>query len=70
MFVLKKHLVLYVERHGYKFAAMFVTFVCITYFGLHIFIILPGTRYSSHEKKKLTKFVYFLKTTIYECSIC
>ena len=69
MFILKKHLALYVERLGYKFAAVFVTFVCITYFALQICIILPGTRSSSHEKKKLTKFVYFLKTTIYECSV-
>ena len=50
MFILKRHLTLYVKRFGYKFAAMFVTFVCITYFTLQICMILPGTRSSSHEK--------------------
>ena len=69
MFILKKHFALYVERLGYTFAAMFVTFVCITYFALQICIILPGTHSSSHEKKKLTKFVYFHKTTMYEYSL-
>ena len=57
------------KRLGYKFAAMFVTFVGITYLAFQICIILPVTRSSSHEKKKLTKFLYFLKTTKYECSI-
>ena len=32
-------------------------------------LILPGTRSSFHEEKKVTKFVYFLETTMYECSI-
>ena len=69
MFILKKHLAQYLERLGYQFAAVFVTFVCITYFASQICIILPGARSLPHEKKKLTKFVYFLKTTIHECSI-
>ena len=45
-----------------------VTFICISYFASQICIIL-GTRSSSHEEKKLTKFVYFLETTMYECFI-
>ena len=65
MFILKKHLVLYVERLGYKFAAMFVTFACITYFALQIFNPTKDTFLVSQEKK-LTKFVIFL---MYECSI-
>ena len=50
MFILKRHLALYVKRLGYKFAAMFAIFACITYFTLQICPISPGTRSSSHEK--------------------
>ena len=32
-------------------------------------LILTGRHSSSHKKKKLTKFVYFLETTMYESSI-
>ena len=32
-------------------------------------LILPETHSLSHEKKMVTKFVYFLETTMYECSI-
>ena len=35
---LKKYLALYVERLGYEFATMLVTFVCILYFALQICI--------------------------------
>ena len=38
--ILKKHLVLYVERLGYKFPAVFVTFLCIFYFALQICVNL------------------------------
>ena len=47
------------ERLGYEFASMLVTLVCISYFASQKFaLILPGTYSLSHEKKKLTKFVY------------
>ena len=43
----------------YEFATMLVTLVCISYFVSQEFaLILPGTYSSSHEEKKLTKFVY------------
>ena len=59
----KKHFPLYVERLGHDFAAMLVTFVFISYFASQdIFLISQGN-------KKLTKLVYFLETTKYECSI-
>ena len=51
MFILKKYLLLYVERLGYKFAAMFVTFVCITYFALQIFNPTKDTFLVSRERK-------------------
>ena len=44
---------------------LFLSLILLSKFEL----ILPGRNYSSHEKKKLTKFVYFLETTIYESSI-
>ena len=69
MFISKKHLALYVEGLGYELAAMFVTFFCITYFALQVCIILTRDMFLSPEKKKLTKFVYFVKTTMYECLI-
>ena len=36
MFILKKHLALYLERLKYEFATMLVTFVYISYFALQI----------------------------------
>ena len=68
IFSLKKHIVLHVERLGYEFADMFVTFVCISYFALQI-CIRPRTRFSSHKEKKVTKFVYFFETRMHECWI-
>ena len=38
MLILKRHLVLYVERLGYEFAAIFVKFVCISCFTSQICI--------------------------------
>ena len=56
---LKKYLVLYVERFGYEFVVMLVTFVCILYFALQICINpTRDTFLISRWKKKLTKFVY------------
>ena len=50
------HLALYDERLGCEFAAMFVTFLGISYFASQIRV----------NKKKLTKFRYFYETTMYE----
>ena len=47
---------LYVERLGYEFGTVLVTFVGISYFTSQFALILPGTN-SSSQKKKLTKFV-------------
>ena len=56
---LKKYLALYVERLGYEFVVMLVTFVCILYFALQICINpTRDTFLISRWKKKLTKFVY------------
>ena len=38
MFILKKYLALYVERLGYEFGTILVTFVGISYFALQICI--------------------------------
>ena len=51
MFILQKHLVLYVERPGYKLTAMFATFVCISYFALQICIDLI-MKYIPHLRRK------------------
>ena len=66
IFISKKHLVLYVERFGYEFAAMFVTFVCIFYFALQICINLTRNTFLVPREKK---FEFILETTMYECSI-
>ena len=56
-------------RLGYEFAATFVTFVCISYFALQIWVNLTREKFLVLGEKKLTKFVYFLETAIYESSI-
>ena len=53
IFVLKKRIVLHVERFGYE--SSYVCHICISYFFLQI-CIRPGTRSLSHKEKKLTKF--------------
>ena len=53
----------------YEFAAMFVTFVCISYFALQICVNLTRETFLVSLEKKLTKFVYFLETIMYESSI-
>ena len=71
MFILKKHFALYMERLDYEFAAMFVKFVCITYFASQICINLTRDTFlvSFHEEIKADKVCNFLETTMYEYSI-
>ena len=64
MLILRKHLALYVERLVYELAAVFVTFVCISDFVWKICIKLTRDTFSVSREKKLTKFSYFLKTTM------
>ena len=56
-------------RLGYEFAATFVTFVCISYFALQIWVNLTREKFPVSGEKKLTKFACFLETAIYESSI-
>ena len=59
---------LYVERLRYEFATclscLFVSLILLCRFVL----ILPGT-HLSQEKKKVTRFAYFLETLMYQSSI-
>ena len=56
-------------RLRYEFPAMFFTFVCISYFALQIYVNLIMGPFLVSQEKKLTKFVYFLETMMYESSI-
>ena len=69
-FILKQHLVLYVQTYdltAYEFAVMFVTFICLSY--LHRHGSLNRETFLVSREQKLTKFVYFLKIMMYENSI-
>ena len=60
--ILKRHLALYVEILGSKFAAIFVKFVCISYFTLQICVnLIPGWHSSSIEKKSWWSLYIFIK---------
>ena len=61
--------VLYVERLGYEFATIFVTFVCISYFTLQICVHLTRDTFLVSREKKVKKFAYFYKTSMCQCSI-
>ena len=53
---------LHVEKLGCEFAAMFVTFVFVSSFALQSCVnLIRNISLISQEKKKLTKFVYFLQ---------
>ena len=56
-------------RLRYEFAAMFVTFVGISYFASQIYVNLTMETFLVSQEKKLTKLVYFLETRMYESSI-
>ena len=56
-------------RLRYEIAAMFVTFVCICYFASQIYVNLTRETFLLAGEEKLTNFVYFLETMIYERSI-
>ena len=56
-------------RLGYKFAAMFVMFACISYFALQIYVNLTRETSLISQEQKLTKFVYFLEIIMYESLI-
>ena len=56
-------------RLRYEFAAMFVTFICISYFALQIYIDLTRETFLISREQKLTKFVYLLETMMYESLI-
>ena len=50
---------MYVERLGYEFATMLVTFVCISYFSSQIYINPTSDAFLiSRGEKKLTNFGY------------
>ena len=55
-------------RLRYKFAATFVMFVFI-YFSSQIDVNLTKETFLISREKKLTKFVYFLETIMYESLI-
>ena len=56
-------------RLRYEFAAMFVTFICISYFASQICVNITRETFPVLREQKLTKFVYFLETMIYKSSI-
>ena len=56
-------------RLRYEFAVMFVTFVYISYFASQIYVNLTRETFLVSREKKVTKFVYFLETMMYESSI-
>ena len=56
-------------RLRYQIADIFVMFVCISYFASQIYVNLTRETFLVSREKKLTKFVYFLKTMMYESSI-
>ena len=56
-------------RPRYEFAAMFFMFICISYFALQIYVNLTRETLLFSQEQKLTKFVYFLETKMYESSI-
>ena len=56
-------------RLRYEFAAIFVTFVGISYFASQIYVNLTRETFLVAREKKLTTFVYFLETMMYESSI-
>ena len=48
---------------------MFVLFIFISYFALQIYVNLTRETFLVSQEQKLTKFVYFLETMMYESSI-
>ena len=56
-------------RLRYEFAAIVVTFICISYFASQIYDNLTRETFLVSREQKLTKFVYFLETMMYESSI-
>ena len=56
-------------RLRYEFAAIVVTFICISYFASQIYVNLTRETFLVSREQKLTKFVYFLETMMYESSI-
>ena len=56
-------------RLRYEFAAMFVTFVCISYFASQIYVNLTRETFLVSREQNLTKFVYFPETMMYESSV-
>ena len=56
-------------RLRYEFGAMFITFACISYFDLQVYVDYNRETFLLSQAKKLTKIVYFLETIMYESSI-
>ena len=56
-------------RLRYEFAARFVMFACISYFASQIYVNFTRETFLVSREQKLTKFVYFLETTMYESSM-
>ena len=56
-------------RLRYEFAAMFIMFACISYVDLQVYVDYNRETFLLSQAKKLTKFVYFLETIMYESSI-
>ena len=55
MFILKKYLALYLERIGYEFGTVLVTFVGISYFASQICINSTRDTFLVSKKKKADK---------------
>ena len=56
MFIFKKHLVLCVERLVYEFAAMPVTFICISFLASQICINLIRDTFQEEQADKVCIF--------------
>ena len=56
-------------RLRYEFAAMFVKFIGISCFALQIYVNLTRDTFLVSREQKLTQFVNFLETMMYESSI-
>ena len=55
-------------RLRYEFAAIFITFICISYFASPIYVNLSKETFLVSREQMLTKFVYFLETMMYKSS--
>ena len=56
-------------RLRYEVAAMFVTFIFISYCASQINVNLTRKTFLVSQEQKLTKFIYFLETMLYKIKV-